>query len=77
MTELRRLQQLEEENAQLKKNVADLSFDEQMLQDVLKKALRIARMCVLATDLTSFTGQIHCLIGLTADARAKGIRKHS
>jgi hypothetical protein len=31
------LRQLEEENQQLKKLVADLSLDKQMLQDVLKK----------------------------------------
>ena len=37
--ELRRLRQLEEENAQLKKLVADLSLDKQMLQDVIKKKL--------------------------------------
>ena len=35
--ELRRLRQLEEENLQLKRVVADLSLDKQMLQDVLKK----------------------------------------
>ena len=37
ITELRRLRQLEEENIQLKKLVADLSLDKQILQDVLKK----------------------------------------
>ena len=37
VTELRRLKQLEEENRQLKKLVADLSLDKQMLQDVLSK----------------------------------------
>ena len=37
--ELRRLRQLEEENARLKQIVADLSLDKQMLQDVLKKKL--------------------------------------
>jgi putative transposase len=31
--------QLEEENHQLKKLVADLSLDKQMLQDVIKKKL--------------------------------------
>ena len=36
-SELRRLKQLEEENSQLKKIVAELSLDKQMLQDVLKK----------------------------------------
>jgi putative transposase len=37
--ELRRLRHLEEENAQLKKLVADLSLDRQMLQDIVKKKL--------------------------------------
>jgi putative transposase len=37
--ELRRLRQLEEENAQLKRIVADLTLDKQMLQDVLEKKL--------------------------------------
>lgn len=37
ITELRRLRQLEEENSQLKKLVADLSLDKQILQDVMKK----------------------------------------
>jgi putative transposase len=37
--ELRRLRQLEVENAQLKRIVADLTLDKQMLQDVLKKKL--------------------------------------
>ena len=39
VTELRKLKQLEEENAKLKQLVADLSLDKQMLQDVLKKKL--------------------------------------
>jgi len=37
VSELRRLKNLEDENSQLKKLVADLSFDKQILQDVLKK----------------------------------------
>ena len=37
VTELPRLNQLEDENARLKKFVADLSLDKEMLQDVLKK----------------------------------------
>lgn len=36
-SELRRLKQLEEENAKLKRLVADLSLDKSMLQDVLAK----------------------------------------
>ena len=38
-SDLRKLRQLEEENRQLKKLVADLSLDKQMLQDVLSKKL--------------------------------------
>jgi putative transposase len=38
-TELRRLKQLEEENAKLKKLVADLSLDKAMLQDVVRRKL--------------------------------------
>jgi len=37
VAELRRLKQLEEENRKLKRIVADLTLDKQMLQDVLKK----------------------------------------
>jgi putative transposase len=37
VAELRRLKQLEVENRKLKKIVADLMLDKQMLQDVLKK----------------------------------------
>ena len=39
VSELRRLKQLEEENRQRKKLVADLSLDKQMLQDVITKKL--------------------------------------
>ncbi len=35
--EIRRLKQLEEENAKLERLVADLSLDKTMLQDVLRK----------------------------------------
>jgi len=37
VSELCRLRQLEEENRQLKRLVADLTLDKQMLQDVLSK----------------------------------------
>jgi putative transposase len=36
-SDMKRLKQLEEENAKLKKLVADLSLDKLMLQDVLTK----------------------------------------
>ncbi|HBQ8522785.1 TPA: transposase, partial [Klebsiella pneumoniae] len=38
VTELRRLRQLEEENQRLKRLVADLSLDKEMLQEVIKKS---------------------------------------
>ena len=39
VSEVRRLKQLEEENSRLKRMVADMSLDKQMLQDVLQKKL--------------------------------------
>jgi len=38
-TEVRRLKQLEDENGKLKKLVADLSLDREMLQDVIRRKL--------------------------------------
>lgn len=37
--EMRRLRQLEDENAKLKRIVADLSLDKEMLQDVIRRKL--------------------------------------
>ena len=37
-SDMKRLKQLEDENAKLKKLVADLSLDKAMLQDVLSKS---------------------------------------
>ncbi len=39
VAEIRRLKQLEEENAKLKRLVADLTLDKTMLQDVLRRNL--------------------------------------
>ena len=39
IAELRRLKQLEKENAQLKRLVADLSLDKHMLKEVIEKKL--------------------------------------
>lgn len=38
-TEMKRLRQLEEENGKLKRIVADLSLDKEMLQDVIRRKL--------------------------------------
>jgi len=38
-SEMRRLRELEEENGRLKRIVADLSLDKEMLQDVIKRKL--------------------------------------
>ena len=39
LSELRRLKQLEDENNKLKRIVADLSLDKEMLQDVIRRKL--------------------------------------
>ena len=38
-SEMKRLRELEEENGRLKRIVADLSLDKEMLQDVIKRKL--------------------------------------
>ena len=38
-SEMKRLKQLEEENMRLKKLVADLSLDKEMLQEIVRKQL--------------------------------------
>jgi transposase-like protein len=38
-SEMRRLKQLEEENSRLKRIVADLSLDKEMLQDIVRRKL--------------------------------------
>ena len=38
-SEMRRLKQLEDENQRLKKMVADLSLDKEMLQDVIRRKI--------------------------------------
>lgn len=38
-SELRKLKQLQEENVRLKRLVADLSLDKEMLQEVIRKKL--------------------------------------
>jgi putative transposase len=38
-SEMKRLKQLEEENTRLKRLVANLSLDKEMLQDVIKRKL--------------------------------------
>ena len=39
LSEMRRLKQLEDENAKLRKLVADLPLDREMLQDVIRRKL--------------------------------------
>ena len=42
ISELRRLKQLDEENASLKKRVADLSLDKHMEQEVIAKSCKVS-----------------------------------
>ncbi len=53
MPESRRLRPLEEENTQLKKLVADLGRDNQMLRDVLKKVLKPVQLRKMVGRLVS------------------------
>lgn len=64
--EVRRLRQLEEENAKLKRLVADLGLDKAMPR-VPKKALRPSRERELATDLMQRCGNVGT--GATEPAR--------
>jgi len=59
-SEVKRLRQLEEENAKLKRIVADLSLDKAMLQDVLQKS---SEACPSAPACRSGAG---CLEGIGA-----------
>ncbi len=52
VTELRRLRQLEEENNRLKQIVADLTLDNPMLQEVLKKCGKLRQLKGVAEKLT-------------------------
>ena len=56
--ELRRLRQLEDENARLKAIVADLTLDKQMLQDVLKKS---SKRWSEKTTCERSVGRLSCL----------------
>jgi putative transposase len=44
-SEVRKLRQLEEENARLRRLVADLSLDKEMLQEVIRKKLWSLHRC--------------------------------
>jgi putative transposase len=62
-SELRKLRQLEEENAKLKKLVADLSLDKAMLQEVLAKTYGPPRLQEVSRS---------CLISLRQRIRSQG-----
>ncbi len=66
MSELRRLRQLEAENSRLKRLVADLSIDQHILSEALrKKSLRPARRREMASGFRHLSGLLHA--GLTLD----------
>lgn len=54
-SDVKRLRQLEEENAKIKKLVADLSLDKAMLQDVLSKIIKEYIASIAKRDRTSET----------------------
>ena len=53
VSELRKLRQLEDENARLRRIVADLTLDKQILQEVVKKALRAVKRRELAAAMVT------------------------
>ena len=58
VSEAKRLKQLEDENAKLRKLVADLSLDREMLQDVIRRKLRPGRKRKLATTTAARVGRL-------------------
>jgi putative transposase len=58
VTELRRLRQLEDENARLKHLVADLTLDRHILQEVIKKSFKADPAARVGdVDLRALSGQ--------------------
>jgi transposase-like protein len=59
LSELRGLRQLREENAKLKRLVADLSLDRQMLQEIVRKKICTASgpACVGTLGANDLSGQ--------------------
>jgi putative transposase len=71
VTELRRLRQLEDENARLKHLVADLTLDRHILQEVIKKSFRTEPATGVGdVDLRALSGQYGA--GLSARSLAAG-----
>jgi putative transposase len=71
VTELRRLRQLEDENARLKHLVADLTLDRHILQEVIKKSFEADPAAGAGdVDLRALSGQYGA--GLSARALAAG-----
>jgi len=71
VTELRRLRQLEDENARLKHLVADLTLDRHILQEVIKKSFKTEPATGVGdVDLRALSGQYGA--GLPARAFAAG-----
>src|SRR4029077_13211399 len=56
-SEMKRLKQLDEENRRLKKLVADLSLDKEMLQDVIRRKIKPVRQREMVDDSHGLAGQ--------------------
>ena len=66
-SEVRRLKQMEEENSRLRRLVADLSLDKEMLQEVIRKNFRACSAAGVGGVFTGlFSGQHKA--GLRSDA---------
>jgi hypothetical protein len=62
VTELKRLRALDDQNAQLKKLVADLSRDKQMLQDILKKKVLAVAIRKAMAHYLKKPIRCHCVV---------------
>jgi putative transposase len=73
VTELRELRMLKDENARLKKMVADLSLDKEMLQDVIKKSFETSPKEGVGITLVSSVQDIRTQILQVVDDSSFGL----
>ena len=74
-SEMKRLKQLEEENGRLKRIVADLSLDREMLQDVIRRrALRSAQCWSMRRELVD---DVRVIWGVSIRRACKLLRANS
>jgi len=68
-TEMRRLKQLEDENAKLRKVVADLSLDKEMLQDALRELTTAVRLMPRDSNIHWRLARLYQAMGRKEEAK--------